>query len=161
VVVSAEMDPGMVTIEQEIHVASAAATVFAAIIDLPGYSRWLATSKAYPGTTEISSDPITLGTTYVEATPTGIRHGIITELEAPTRVAFHQPMRMRPRFLGTIDITVRYTLIPAQSGVRLHRAVSLTLPVPLRLVRPFVVRQFRTEINRTMLALKAFVESHP
>jgi uncharacterized protein YndB with AHSA1/START domain len=149
----------MITIEQEIQAESAAETIFAAIVDLRGYSRWLTPSKAYAGTTEISSDPITLGTTYVEAGPTGVRRGTITELEPPTRVAFNQPMTIRPPFLGTIEITVRYTLTPVASAVLVRRVVTLTLPVPLNLARPLVVRQFRAESARTMLALKAFVES--
>src|SRR2546430_626964 len=133
----------MITIEQEIQAESAAETIFTAIIDLRGYGRWLAPSKAYAGTTEISSDPITLGTTYIEPGPTGVRRGTITELDPPTRVSFNQPMTMRPRFLGTIDITVRYTLTPAASSVHVRRVVTLTLPMPLKLARPLVVRQFR------------------
>jgi len=151
----------MITIEQEIAVDAPAGTVFAAVVDLRGYGRWLIPSKAYAGTVEISSDPVTLGTTYVENGPSGVRHGTITELDAPTTVVFHQPMTMRPAVLGTIDITVRYTLTPAEQGVRVRRVVSLALPVPLRLARPVVVRQFRTESMRTLLALKAFAESRP
>src|SRR5438552_2614602 len=149
----------MITIEQEIGVEAPAETVFAVIVDLRGYGRWLTPSKAYAGTVEISSDPVTLGTTYVEDSPSGVRRGTVTELETPTRVAFQQPMTMKPALLGTIDITVRYVLAPTgTAAVTVHRVVALTLPAPLALVRPVVLRQFRTEGMRTLTALKAFAE---
>jgi len=151
----------MITIEQEIGIEASAEAIFAAVVDLRGYGRWLPSSGAYPGTTEISSDPVAIGTTYVEASSAGVRRGTITELVAPTLVTFHQPMTMRPALVGTIDITVRYTLAPAGPGATtVRRVVSLTLPAPLTLVRPVVLRQFRTESMRTLRALKAFAENH-
>src|SRR5437867_1130042 len=105
-------DAIMVEVRCEVDIRGSADTVFATLADLRGYGRWLANSSAYPGTTEISADPIAVGTTYVEASSTGVRRGTVTELDAPTRITFHQPMTMKPRFFGTIDIHVRYTLTP-------------------------------------------------
>ncbi len=148
----------MDTISLETEIRSSAEKVFDAIVDLRGYGRWLGSSAAYGGTTDISTDPIEAGTTYVDSGPTGVRHGTVTELRPPTLVAFHQPMTMRPRLLGVIDIDVTYTLTPAAPGVHLRRVVTLELPAPLRPVRPLVLRQFRREGERTMRALKAFTE---
>ena len=53
----------MTALHLEIDVDSTAEKVFDAIVDLRGYGRWLASSASYPGTTEISSDPVAAGTT--------------------------------------------------------------------------------------------------
>jgi len=150
----------MVTeIRQEADIAAPAERIFAAIVDLTGYDRWLTTSGVYEGITEISSDPIALGTTWAEPGPNGVRHGTVTAFAPPIRVTFHQPMTLRPGFLGIIDITVDVTLAPTPTAVRVRRVVTLVIPWPLRLVQPFVLRQFRAESGRTLLALKAFAES--
>ena len=61
---------------------------------------------------------MTLGTTYREPGPLGVRHGTVTEFERPTKITFHQPMAMALHS-GTVDVTVRYTLAPtAQSNRR-------------------------------------------
>ena len=61
--------------------------IFDLIIDFRGQDRWLGKSSAFRGTTQISSDPVTLGTTYREPGPLGVRHGEVVELQRPTRVA--------------------------------------------------------------------------
>jgi len=151
----------MVQLEFEADIPAAAETVFDTVVDLRGYGRWLGSSSAYPGTTEISTDPIATGTTYVERGPSGVRHGTVTELDRPARVTFHQPMTMRPRLLGVIDIRVTYTLAPTPEGVHLTRVVTLGIGWPLRLLQPVVVRQIRGESRRTMDALAAFTSAKP
>ena len=148
----------MAQIRQEAEIEASAEEIFAAIVDLRGYDRWLATSNVFEGITDISSDPIALGTTWAEPGPNGVRHGTVTEFESPTRVTFHQPMTMRPRFLGIIDITVSLTLTPSPTSVHLRRVVTFRIPWPLKLVQPLVVRQFRVESSRILLALKDFAE---
>ena len=143
----------------ESDIRGSADAIFAAIVDLRGYDRWLAPSAAFPGTTEISAGPIGVGTTYVESSAQGVRRGTVVEFEPPTTVAFHQPMTMRPKLLGVIDIRVRYTLAPATDSVLVSRVVTLTLPPLLKPLKPLVLPQFRREGERTMRALKAFVES--
>ena len=68
-------------------------------------------------------------------------------------------MTMSPRFLGIIDITVRLTLTPRPTSVHVLRMVTIGIPWPLRLAQPLVLRQFRGEGGRTLLALKRFAES--
>ena len=151
----------MVQLLFEADVPASAETVFDTIVDLRGYGRWLSSSSAYPGTTEISTDPIATGTSYVERGPSGVRNGTVTELERPARVTFHQPMTMRPRLLGVIDIHVTYTLAPTPAGVHLTRLVTLRIGWPLRLLQPLVLRQFRRESRRTMDALATFTRAEP
>lgn len=148
-----------ISCETTIH--SSADTVFQTIVDLSGYGRWLSSSAAYPGTTDISTDPVAAGTTYVESGPSGVRHGTVTELQPPTLVTFHQPMTMKPRLLGVIDIDVTYTLTPAAAGVHVGRVVTLAINWRLKPLQPVVVGQFRRESERTMQALKAFTEMLP
>ena len=151
----------MAQIRQEAEIVASAEKIFAAIVDLRGYERWLPTSNVFEGITEISSDPVALGTTWAEPGPNGVRHGTVTEFDSPTRVTFHQPMTMRPRFLGVIDITVSISLTPSTESVHVRRVVTFRVPWPLKLVQPFVVRQFGMESGRTLAALKTFAESLP
>jgi uncharacterized protein YndB with AHSA1/START domain len=149
----------MTQIRQEAEIEAPVEKIFAAIADLRGYDRWLAQSTVFEGITDISSDPIALGTTWSEPGPNGIRRGTVTEFEPPTRVTFHQPMTMSPRLLGTIGITVSLTLTPMTKSVHVSRVVTIGIPWPLKLVQPFVVRQFSAESGRTLNALKHFAES--
>jgi len=149
----------MSQIRLEAEIDAPVEKIFAAIVDLHGYERWLPRSSVFEGITDISSDPIRLGTTWSEPGPNGVRHGTVTEFEAPTQVTFHQPMTMSPRLLGVIDITISVTLTPTPRSVHLLRVVTIGIPWPLKLVQPLVVRQFRAEGGRTLLALKNFAES--
>jgi hypothetical protein len=76
-------------------------------------------------------------------------------LDRPTRVTFHQPMTMKPRLLGVIDIHVTYTFTPTASGAHLTRLVTLAIGWPLVVVRPLVLRRFSRESRRTVDALVA------
>src|SRR5471030_206943 len=95
-------------------IAGSAESIFAVIADLGAYHRWLPGSDAFGAITEISSDPIGLGTTYVDAGPSGERYGSIVEYTPPTNIGFHQPMQLTGLIRGTIDITLSYTLESAQ-----------------------------------------------
>ncbi len=145
----------MIEIHHETEIHGTADTIFGAIVDLRGYDRWLSRSTAFPGITDISADPITAGTTYVESEPRGVRRGTITEFQPPTRVTFHQLMTMKPTPLGIIEIDVTYTLTPTEESIHLGRVATVKIHWPLKLVQPLVVRQFRREGERTLLALKA------
>jgi hypothetical protein len=141
-----------ITLTADIHCPKG--KIFDAIVDLRGYGRWLTTSADYAGTAEISSGPVTVGTTYVERSRLGVRRGTVTELAEPDRVTFHQPMTMRPRFFGVIDIHVTYTL----TETTLERVVTVALPWQLKPFAPWVVARFRRESERTIQALTAFAE---
>src|SRR5207244_2592380 len=82
--------------------------------------RWLEPSDSFRGTTDISSNPVTLGASYREEGPRGVRHGTVTEVKRPTRITFRQPMTMRYG-LGTIDIVRRHTLSPLTDAAHEQR----------------------------------------
>ncbi|HEY5986648.1 MAG TPA: SRPBCC family protein [Streptosporangiaceae bacterium] len=94
----------MTEIASEADIRCTAEKIFDVITDFRGQDRWLTQSSAFHGTTEISSNPVTLGTTYREPGPFGVRDGQVTEFERPTKVAFHQPMTMRLH-AGIVDVT--------------------------------------------------------
>ena len=144
----------MPAIPAEADIRCPADQIFDLITDFRGQDRWLTKSSAFRGTTEISSDPVTLGTTYTEPGPFGVRHGTVTEFERPVKITFHQPMTMKLR-AGTIDVTVRYTLAPAAGSTHVTRVVTLGIPSSLRPLQPLLIRAFRNESRRTLLALKA------
>ncbi|HET7421159.1 MAG TPA: SRPBCC family protein [Candidatus Dormibacteraeota bacterium] len=144
----------------EADVTCSAGRVFDLIIDFDGYSRWLTTSSAYHGTHEISANPVTLGTTYREPGPLGVRNGEVTEFERPVRVGFHQPMTMKYG-AGVIDVTVRYTLRPNGDGTHVRRVVTVGLPWQLKPFASVVLAQFRDESARTLAALKAYADKQP
>ena len=150
----------MTEIPAEADIRGPAETIFDLIIDFQGQDLWLTRSSAYRGTVEVSADPVTLGTTYREPGPFGVRHGRVTEFERPTAITFHQPMTMRLHS-GTVDVTLRYTLTPNAGSTHVSRVVTLGIPWSLRLLQPILVREFRTESGRTLLALKAHADGLP
>jgi len=89
-----------------------------------------------------------------------VRHGTVTEFVRPTAITFHQPMTMKLH-AGTVDVTMRYTLSPQASSTRVKRVVSIAIPWSLRIVQPLLVRAFRTESARTLLALKTYADALP
>jgi uncharacterized protein YndB with AHSA1/START domain len=147
-------------IPAEADIRCPAEKIFDVITDLRGQDRWLTPSSAYHGTLEVSSDPVALGTTYREAGPFGVRHGRVTEFDRPAAITFHQPMTMRLH-AGTVDVVMRYTLTPADGFTRVRRVVTLGIPWSLKLLQPVLIREFRTESTRTLLALKAYADTLP
>jgi hypothetical protein len=150
----------MTEIPSEAEILCSADEIFDLIIDFRGQDRWLTASSAYHGTGEISSNPVTLGTTYREPGPFGVRNGRVTEFERPTKITFHQPMTIKLH-AGTVDVTMRYTLTPGAESTRVKRVVTLGVPWSLKLFQPLLVREFRLESGRTLLALKAYADKLP
>ena len=150
----------MTEIPSEAEILCSADEIFDLIIDFRGQDRWLTESSAYHGTGEISSNPVSLGTTYREPGPFGVRNGRVTEFERPTKITFHQPMTIKLH-AGTVDVTMRYTLTPGAESTRVKRVVTLGVPWSLKLFQPLLVREFRLESGRTLLALKAYAYQLP
>ena len=150
----------MTEIPYETDIQCSAEKIFDLIIDFRGQDRWLTQSSAFHGTTEISSDPVTLGTTYREPGPFGVRNGVVTEFERPTKITFHQPMTMKLHS-GTVDVIMRYTLTPGAESTHVKRLVTIGVPWTLKLFQPLLVHAFRVESTRTLLALKAYAHKLP
>jgi hypothetical protein len=112
-------------------IQSSAQTIFAVIVDLPRYHRWLPGSASFGTISDISSEPLGLGTTYVDAGPSGKRYGSIVEYMPPTNISFHQPMQLTGLLRGTIDITINYTLESEHGATRRFRVPSRKRTVAL------------------------------
>jgi uncharacterized protein YndB with AHSA1/START domain len=140
-------------------IEGSAETVFALLADLSHYDRWLPGSKAFGEITQIAPLPVGLGTTYIDAGPSGTRHGEVTEYDPPTRISFHQPMQVKQGVLtGTIDIHLRHTLEQEEQMTRVNRDLTLRIHGLLNVAQPFVLAAFRQENERMLLALKQYVE---
>jgi uncharacterized protein YndB with AHSA1/START domain len=124
----------VVELKFEAEIRSSAERVFSLLAELRDYNRWLPGSSAFHGTVSISEGPIAVGTTYVEPGPLGTRHGVVTAMDRPTRLAFEQPMTLKPPFLGVIGIKLFHTLTPKRSSVHLLLALQLWPRGPVRWV---------------------------
>src|SRR2546423_6824590 len=123
----------MAAIRATTDVNAPAQKVFDAVTDLQSYSKWLPDSGTFNGTTEISESPVKLGTTYVESSPGGVRSGKVIEFERPSKVVFHQPMKLNPASGGhVIDIKVEVTLKENRGVTTVERDVYLGFPEPLQ-----------------------------
>jgi hypothetical protein len=60
-----------------------------------------------------------------------------------------------------VDVTLRYTLTPGTAAGVTHvaRVVTITVPPRLRPLQPVLVRAFRMESTRTLMALKAYADT--
>ena len=149
----------MTRLELHVDISASPETVFDLLADLHGYGRWLPPAPDYAGTSEISSPPVAVGTTYRELSRAGVRHGVVTILDRPRIIAFHQPMTLRPRVAGTIDTTVTLVVEARGDGARVTRTVDLDLPGQLVPVRGIVIGRYRGESERMLWALKTFAEA--
>jgi Polyketide cyclase / dehydrase and lipid transport len=150
----------MPTLRFTTRIEGSAHDIFATIVDFSKYHLWLSRSKSFGTISEISPDPVSLGTTYVDAGPSGTRRGTVTEFEPPATIAFQQPMNLKKSVLpGRIDIHIRYSLEPAGGGTDVIRDLTFEVHGPLRIARPLIVSAFRHENERVLSALKTKIET--
>ncbi|MBO9707497.1 MAG: SRPBCC family protein [Caulobacter sp.] len=135
--------------------------VFDLLVDLRHYGAWLPHSTVFAGTAVIAAGPIAVGTTYVETSFWGARHGLVTALEPPARVSYSQPMTLRPGWAGVIDIHIDDVLEEAGAKTRLTRYLRLDFEGPVRFLDVAVGQAFEREIRRTQARLKAYAETLP
>ena len=149
----------MIELRFERLIGANAETVFALLADLRDYDRWLPRSQSFHGTSRISDGPLGVGTTYIEDSPFGVRHGIVTGFVPPTRLDFEQPMQLKPAFLGEIGIKLFHVLAPQKQGVHLLRRLELSPKGFVTPLVPLIAQAFRMENERMMAALKTFAEA--
>jgi uncharacterized protein YndB with AHSA1/START domain len=153
-------EEAMAAISYTIDINAPAKKVFDVVTDLQSYAEWLPDSASFKGTTEVSESPVKLGTTYIESTPSGIRNGKVLEFEPPSKVVFHQPMKLNPVSKGLlVDIRVEVTLTEKGGVTTVERNVYLGLPEPLLPGKTAWEEGAAAEGARTMTLLKQRVES--
>ncbi len=148
----------LIDIPSEAEINCSAERVFDLIADLRGQVAWLSPSSSFKGTADISGGPVRLGTTYRETAPLGVRTGVVTEFDRPTRITFQQPMTLKMR-AGVLGITVRYVLTPHGPITHVSRVSTLDVPGRLAVVTPVIVRASRVESARTVAALKRYADT--
>jgi uncharacterized protein YndB with AHSA1/START domain len=150
----------MAAITATADINAPAQKVFDVVTDLQSYPKWLPDSEIFKGTTEVSETPVKLGTTYIESTPSGVRSGKVLEFERPSKVVFHQPMKLNPISGGlVIDITVEVILKENAGVTTVARNVYLGYPEPLLKLKTAFDNGASEEGARVMDLLKKRVES--
>jgi len=121
-----------------LEINAPASGIFDVVVDLLAYDEWLPNSTSFPGITSISESPTKLGTTYIESTPLGIRHGEVIEFSRPSKVVFHQPMQLKDAPEGVlVDIKVEIILrMKTEEVTEVERNVYLSFPEPLIGLKP-------------------------
>jgi hypothetical protein len=145
------------------HIQGSPKTIFDLVADLPNYGRWLPNSSAFGGTVNVTPYPVRRGTTYLDAGPIQ-KPGLVTGYLRPQLISFHHTVKLRRDLLHTdIDARIRCTFDPKDGGTLVHRRLLLTFYLYgiSRLALPLLLYGFRKESNRTLAALKRYVEAQP
>ncbi|MFF9853301.1 SRPBCC family protein [Streptomyces litmocidini] len=124
--------------------------------DLRRYRDWLPRSASYRGTVPGRTSPTTIGDTYIDHTPLGEVHGVVTDVSVNRLIAFRQATDDDAL---TIDIT--YRIEPAAGGCTVTRTGRIAVAGRLRLVGPLVTALIRRENRRTMARLKEHLDGPP
>lgn len=142
------------------HIHGSPETIFDLVADMPNYGRWLSDSSAFGGTVDVTPYPVRLGTTYLDTGPVQ-KPGSVTEYDRPKHLSFHHTVQLRRSPLNTdVDARIRYTFDPKDGGTFVDRRLVLTFNLHgiSRLALPLLLYGFRKENNRTLAALKRYVE---
>jgi uncharacterized protein YndB with AHSA1/START domain len=130
--------------------------VFERLADLPRYGTWMHRTGLFRRCTLTSAEPIHQGTTYRDATRMGTFVGEVTELEAPTRIAFRETLR----WFGSPMSQARpeYTLEGDETSTRIHHVAVGELYGPMRFMKPAAAWMANRERAHTLSSLKRSLE---
>ena len=145
------------------EIRGSAQTIFDLVADMPNYGKWLPDSSAFGGTIDVAPYPVRLGTTYLDAGPIE-KPGSVTEYDPPRHIAFHHVVQLRQGFLSTdVDARIRYTFEPKDGTTFVDRRLALQFDLHglQRVALPLILQGFRKENDRTLAALKKYVEALP
>jgi uncharacterized protein YndB with AHSA1/START domain len=142
----------MVRITNTIDIDAPTQDVYAAIRALDVYPTWLGHSAVYRGT-KARTAHAGASLAYEDSTMVGRMSGEIVEEVPDHALQFHQA---KPS--GSLDALIRYDLGVVGTGTRVIRVGELTTHGMLRIVQPILLRMASRESERTMKALKAYLE---
>src|SRR5262249_52046051 len=129
--------------------------VFALITDFNGYSRWLGGSSLYNTTTNITENPVKLGTRYTDHGKLSVMHGSVTAYEPPNHITFTQKTTLA---IGTLTLDIHYQLSAQGMNTRVGRTVDLHGTGVGKLTELVLPSIMRPEEMRVLEAMKAYLE---
>jgi uncharacterized protein YndB with AHSA1/START domain len=147
---------GAVDFELERRVGAPPAEVFARLVDIEGYNRWMPSRGSIRRRSEqTSSGPPAVGTTYLDQTLFGPTPGEISELNPPRTLTYHWWDRTKSGRLN-MEGWPAYTLDDAGDGATLvHHHVSLRTHGVYTLATPLLRLIARRERTAVLTALAA------
>lgn len=136
-------------------------TVFQLLADLTGYAAWLPPSPIHKEITDVSEQPVQVGTTYLDKGQTYEMRGEVTKYKPYTRLAFHQSAFInQPGARGELDIHIRYMLTAKEEGTRVLRTCEIHTTDLLAIFQSSVVEPLRKESERILQRMKWYLEAH-
>jgi hypothetical protein len=131
--------------------------VFARLADLDGYGTWMHRTGLFRRSGQTSEGPLGSGTAYFDATRMGTFRGRITNYESPSRIGFHETLRL----FGSDRMVARpeYFLEADSDKTIVHHVAEGELFGLMRLMKPVAALLARSERSRTVKSLRRSLES--
>lgn len=146
----------MIRVELTTVIARPIEDVFAQLIDLPGYSRWMPRLDLFRRSDVTSDGPMGAGTLYYDKTWMGIYRGEVVEFRAPTTLVFRETLRWLGRRVA--EARPAYRLVSTEAGTEVHHVGEGEFYGIFRLMTPIGAWIARGERRRTMRALRRALE---
>jgi uncharacterized protein YndB with AHSA1/START domain len=146
----------MIRFELDTLIARPIEDVFAQLIDLPGYRRWMPRLDLFIRSDQTSEGPMAAGTTYYDKTWMGTYRGEVVELCTPTTIAFRETLRWWG--IRVAEARPAYQLLSTEAGTEVHHVAEGEFFGILRLMGPVGAWIARGERKRTLRALRQALE---
>jgi uncharacterized protein YndB with AHSA1/START domain len=146
----------MIRVELDTVIERSIEDVFAQLIDLPGYRRWMPRRDLFIRSDVTSEGPMGVGTTYYDKTWMGTFRGEVVTFRAPTTIGFSETLR----WLGMRVMEARpaYQLVATEAGTEVHHVGEGQFCGIFRLMGPMGAWMARGERKRTVRALRRTLE---
>jgi uncharacterized protein YndB with AHSA1/START domain len=131
--------------------------VFARLADLDGYRTWMRRTGLFRRSGQTSDGPLSLGTTYFDATRMGTFRGEVTDYEPPARIGFRQTLRWFGSDL--MEVRPEYILQADRDKTIVRHIAEAELFGMMRLMKPVAALLVRSERARTVESLRRSLES--
>jgi hypothetical protein len=109
---------------------------------------------------ELSENPVKLGTKYVDRGKSSTMYGEVTVYQPPTAITFRQRTAIKVGVtLGSLTVTVQYTLKNVPSGTQVMRDTTVTTGGLLWPLQSILVNRIRPENEHILQAMKHALEA--
>jgi hypothetical protein len=147
------------------NIAASPELLFTLLADMPNYGRWLPGSDQFGRTTDVDPYPVQLGSRYHDGKPGEPGKdwwGTVTGFQPFGSLDFHHSIRVR-QLGATVDVHIHYSLERDAEDTRVARwlVLDISMPFPLRPLRPAIISRFNKENVRTISALREYAEANP